>query len=172
MPQSKIISRFLTLDGTAAGTHSILPADDVAVTYSIIPTGSEVMEITRVIPWIRDNGAFSAEKYGNITGGISPGITMSVMRLVDGSTATAYVLINDNHPVVSNADWAAYCYDASVMAWGVGDQMLAARWTFAKSGKPVYLSASKNEWLEMTVAGTCSTLVEHHMLIQGYYITQ
>ena len=172
MPQSKIISRFLTMDGTATGTHSMKNADATPVTFSIIPTGSEILEITRAIPYIRDDGAFSAEKYGNIAAGLDPGITMSVMRLVDGATATAYTLIDPLHPVACNADWAAYCYDASVFEWGVGDEMLAARWTFAKSGKPVYLSAGKNEWLEATVAGTCSTLVDHHILVQGYYITQ
>lgn len=172
MPQSKIISRMLTMDGSASGTHSIKNADATPVTFSIIPTGSEVMEIQRLIPYIRDTSGFSAEKYGDIASGLAPGITMSVMRVVDGATATAYTLINPLHPITCNADWAGYCYDTTVYEWGGGDEMLAARWTFGKSGKPVYLSAGKNEWLEMTVAGTCSGLVEHHMLVQGYYITQ
>jgi hypothetical protein len=171
MPQSKIISRFLTEDGASGTTYSILPADDTPVTFSIIPTGNEVMEIHRCLPFIRDETAFSAEKYGALAA-LDPGITMSVMRVVNGATATAYTLIEPTHPVQSNADWAAYCFDVVALEFGQGDEFLTARWTFAKSGKPVYLSASKNEWLELTCAGTCTGLVDHHVLIQGYYITQ
>ena len=173
MPESKLISRHLTTTGLTTGTESILMADAVPVTYSIKPTGSEVMEITRMLPWIRDNGAFSAEKYGNIAAGIVPGIQLGVYGTKDGVADTLlYELTDTHHPITNNADWAQYCYDANVLAWGSGDQMLTARWTFAKSGKPMYLSASKGQYLAAVCAGTCSTLVEHHILVQGYYITQ
>jgi hypothetical protein len=167
MPQSKIISRLLTVDGAAGTTFSMVTADATPITFSIKPSGSEVMEITRIIPFIEDSGGFYASRYGGMGAALTNGITMSVHN-ADG---LVYTLTDSSHPIKSNADWTSYCYDTDYISYGQGDNMLVSRWTFAKSGKPVYLSASKGEFLQVHISDTIS-VVDHHMLVQGHYISQ
>jgi len=169
MPQSKLISTMLR-----AGTLTqILNADADPVTFSIAPSAGQVMQINRMLLFVRDNAAFaSSEDYGG-GGALDPGISLGVYSTQDGvADQLSYLLTDVNHTIKTNADWGAYCYDLALVDWGTGDEMITARWTFAKSGKPVYLSGDKGESLAAVVAGTCSHLVDHHLLVQGHYISQ
>lgn len=171
MPRSKIISEFLTLNG-AGTTASILPANDTLATWSwVCPAGKKV-EIQRIIPSVEDSGNFDAEDYGALGSALTNGMTLSVMGTVNGQAdQRLYYLTDEAKPIKTNFDWGAYCYDANVKAWGVGNNFLVARWTFAKSGQPVYLDGDRSERLVLEVSDTLSGLVEHLVLVQGYYIT-
>lgn len=168
MPNSKIISEFLSVNG-ANVTHSITPASAATVSYRWGPSstqGNAVAEIQRGIITVQDSGVFDAEGYGALSA-LTNGMTLRVMD----SNGLKYLLTDDHLPIKQNVDWGAYCYDVDLKAWGVGDKFIVARWTFGKSGKPVYLRESKGEYLELEVADTLSGLVEHLFLIQGHYIT-
>lgn len=168
-PQSKLISTML-LSGTLT---EILPADATAGTWSFVPTGSQIVALHRMLPFVRDTGAFYAERYGALGAALTNGISFGVYGTVDGVADTLlYRLTDANHPIKTNADWTAYCYDANYISYGQGDNMLAVRWTFARSGQPIYLDASKGQYLAMSVADTLSGLVDHHVAVQGYYIQQ
>ena len=170
MPQqSKIISTYLL-----AGTVSdILPADATPTTFSFTPTGTQKVVIHRCIPFIEDDSAFYAERYGGHTAALTTGIKIGVYGTVDGVPDTLlYDLTDDDHLIKSNADWASYCYDARYDSYGQGDNMLVVRWTFARSGQPVYLDAAKGQYLGLITADTLSMLVGHRVLVQGYYLQQ
>lgn len=165
--QSKLISTMLT-----SGTLSqILPADASAGTWSFAPTGTQIVELHRMLPFIRDTGAFYASRYGGMGAALTNGISVGVYGTVDGVADTLlYRLTDANHPIQTNADWTAYCYDASYISYGQGDNMLAVRWTFSKSGQPIYLDASKGQYLAVSVADTMTDLVDHHICVQGHYV--
>jgi len=166
MPESKIISEFMYLS-TDRTSHSIKPANANTVSYIWAPPGTgSVVEITRMMGFIEDNANFSAEGYGGL-GALTNGLTLGVF---DSAGVEKYQLIDSHLPVKSNAHWGAYCYDVSYEAFGAGNNMLTWRWTFAKSGKPVYLSQKRGDYLKLTVADTLSGLVEHLLLLQGHYI--
>jgi len=167
MPESKLISEFLYLS-TSQSVHSILPANATTISYIWKPTvAGSVAEITRLIGYIEDNANFSAETYG-AAAALTNGLTLGVYN----SDGTMKYQLTDSHlPVKKNAQWGAYCFDIAYEAFGAGNNMLTWRWTFAKSGKPVYLSQSRGDYIGLTVADTLSTLVDHLMLVQGHYIT-
>lgn len=168
-PQSKIISTMLR-----SGTFSeILPASGAATTYTFAPTENQLVHVERCIPFIQDTGGFYASRYGGMAAALTAGIVMAVYGTVDGVDDTVlYNLTDTDYPIKSNADWTSYCYDTSYVSYGQGDNMLVSRWTFAKSGQPVYLDASKNQYIGLSTADTLTDLVAHHVLIQGYYIQQ
>ena len=169
VPQSKIISTLMR-SGTLPQT---LPADATLGTWSYAPTGTQIVEITRCIPFIQDGGAFYASRYGGLGAALTNGLVLGVYGTVNGVADTLlYSLTDTSHPIQSNADWTSYCYDSSYISYGQGDNMLVSRWTFAKSGQPVYLDASKSQYIALTVQDTLSGLVDHHILLQGHYIQQ
>ena len=165
--QSKLISTQLR-----SGTFTqILPADGDPHTWSFAPTGTQQVEISRCIPFLRDSGNFSAENYGAETVSLTTGITIGVYGTVGNVPDTAlYMLTDPDHPIKSNADWTSYCYDTSYITYGQGTNMLVSRWTFAKSGQPIYLDAAKGQYLALVTGDTMTGLVDQHVLVQGYYI--
>lgn len=156
--------RFFTTDGSPSGTNSILNADDTPVTYSVIPQTGEHFEIHSINVFIRDDGVVDAGDYGAIAGGISPGITMSVMEINSaGATASVTDFISAAHPVVDNADWAGLG-PTELLSWGTGDSVVVCRWELPV---PIWIHDQHNQWLEATVGGTLSGLVQHHFYVMG-----
>jgi len=153
----------------------ILPADGDAHTWSFTPAAGEKVQLNRCIPFIQDTAAgsgFYAERYGGMAAALTAGITIGVYGTVDMvPDQLLYALTDANHPIQSNADWTSYCYDTDYISYGQGDDMLVSRWTFAKSGQPVYLDGDKGQYLALVTGDTLTALVDHHVLVQGYYIT-
>ena len=166
MPNSKLFSEFLSINGED-NTHSITNANATLTTFSIAPAAGKVLELNRILITVQDSGVIDATDYGAIAGGLTNGMTLSVHD-ADG---LKYLLTDSHKPIKTNVDWGAYCYDVEDKSWGTGDNFLVARWTFAKSGKPVYLRGDRSERLVLETADTMSALVEHLVLAQGYYIT-
>jgi hypothetical protein len=162
---SRVISEFISLDG-AGVTTSIIQANATPSTWSWVATSSSIVHIERIIVSIEDTGNFNADDYGALGAALTNGLTLGVYE----SGGLKYLLTDT--PIVKNFDWGAYCYDADVKGWGVGNNFLVARWTFAKSGQPVYLHAADGEYLALSVADTLSGLIDHKVLVQGHYIKQ
>ena len=131
--------------------------------FVIAPTTAQVFRIERMIVHVRDAGAFSAVKYGYMTA-LAKGVTVKVVT----DTGTVHDLTN-GVPVLSNADWGRQCYDTTIFNWGVGDEHLAARWTFSKSGYPLRLSGAAGQRLEVHLQDSCTGLVAHHFYVNGYH---
>ncbi len=120
--------------------------------FSLQPSTSETYRIQRMIVHARDTGGFDAEKYGNnIT------FTNGLLVRVQDDSGTVLDLL-DGQPIIANGQWSRVCHEVDVKTWGVGDEMLTARWTFAKAGFPVRLEGAKNERLEVVLQDSATGL--------------
>lgn len=152
-------------DGTgtsnAVGDYSVTP---LSLRYEANNDGaSEIIYIERMIVKIQDTGTLDADTYGNgisLTNGIRVYIRNSADTILEELTS---------YPITSTGDWAGHCHDATHHAFGVGDEILSVRWTFARSGLPVILKATEGEYLEVYLNDNFTGLVEHKFIIQGHY---
>jgi len=169
MHHSKLFSQF-----AVSGTNTIEMLGDystISGNFRIATTGTELLVITRMMVSVEDTGSFDAEKYGNgivCTNGIQ-------VVVHDWDDSLIYPLVNGAHPIKTNADWGAYCYDVDVKDWGTGNEFLVARWTFAKHGAPIYLRGKGElggEHIDVLLNDIYTGLVHHHMLFQGHYLSQ
>lgn len=134
--------------------------------FIIAPPANEVYELARVLVYIEDTVGVSAEKYGNITAGLTNGITF-----IHKNGGVEYDLM-DGDVIKSNADWARECYDAQLLAWGSGNQMVTVRWTFSKSGIPIKLEGDQGDQLIVRINDDLSGLVAHYFRFQGTKYTR
>ena len=160
---SLIINRYMDANGDGTGNKNFV--GDYSGTQGIAyiqPGADETFYLSRMIVLIQDGVGFAAVKYGAINGGLNNGIQV---RVIDDSGIL--VDFTDGVPILNNASWAGFCYDADVKAWGVGDEFLPVRWTFSKSGAPIKLDGSKNARLEVLMDDDLTDLVTHRFLVQG-----
>lgn len=158
------IYRFLDVNGDGTGTKEALGdysgmAQEI---FYIQPPVNTTFVLSRMIVQIEDNGGFDSGLYGNsitLTNGI-------VVRVSDDmSVLTA---LTDTIPILTNSDWAAYCYDVALSEYGTGNNYAHVRWTFARSGQPLILRGNYNERLEVVLNDDFSDLVGHRFQVQGY----
>lgn len=156
------IYRILDTNGDGTGTKNAIGNYASAATkFYIKPPVNQDYDLYRMIIHIADVGAFDAGKYGNnieLTNGIKVRISNAsgvVLDLLDGLT------------VLTNVDWAGICYDARVSEFGLGDNYLHIRWTFAKSGQPLKINGENGEWLEVLLNDSFVDLVAHYFTAQG-----
>ena len=156
------IYRYLDTNFDGTGTKNAIGNYSGAVeAFGITPPSGEVYKITRMIVSVRDGNGFSAADYGNITNGLTNGISVYQVK---GS-----LILNDltdGVPIQTNAGWGTVCYDVDVKTWGVGEESLLVRWTFAKSGRPLTLGFGES--LEVRLNDDLSDLSSHTFMVQGY----
>jgi hypothetical protein len=158
-----ILNRYLDANGDGTGNKSFVGDYSLAQEIAYIQPGAdEVFYLARMIVSIQDGVGFAAAKYGAINGGLSNGIQI---RVIDDTGVL--VDLTDGVPILNNASWAGFCYDADVKAWGVGDEFLPVRWTFSKSGAPIKLIGANNARLEVLMDDDLTDLVAHRFLVQG-----
>lgn len=165
---SNIISRFLDDSSDGTGATNAATNHTSLTTYGIAPPSGTSFVITRMIVSMQDGSGMTATEYGNTGGALSNGI---IIRVASAS-ATNYTLTSPGEPIVINSGWGDYCYDVSVKSWGGAsptDDVLLARWTFSKSDRPVVLTGSQSDSLDVLINDDLSDLVSHRFLVQGYY---
>jgi len=117
----------------------------------------------RMLVTVRDTGSFDSGSYGNsimLTNGIN-----LVNGVGDGSRPD--FVITEGLPIKVNPDWGAYCFDTDLSNYGQGAEQLAARWTFAKMGRPVVLDGDIGEFAAIRVNDDLSDLLGHYFNVQG-----
>jgi len=124
-------------------------------------TATQDTVINRLLVHIEDTTGFTNVKYGNTTA-LTNGIVVDVATSADVAITT----LTDGIPVTNNGLWSMHCYDAQLVDWGSGNQMLAVRWTFGKSGKPLLLT--KGEKFRVYLNDDMLALVAQYFTIQGY----
>ena len=125
-------------------------------------TGSQKLHLTRMIIYLEDVGNFNSSVYGvNIT--LTNGITVVVYDADD----TELQRLTCEDAVLTNAQWARLCYDASYLSWGNGNDSLTVRWTFERSGKPVSLTSG--QYLAVELNDDFTGLEDHTFMLQGHY---
>lgn len=153
--------RFLDTNGDGTGTQNAV--GDYSVTpdeFYFQPTHDT--DLYRLIIHIEDTTGFQAQDYGNITSGLTNGYSL----LVKDTAESTLLNLCDGQPIQTNAEIGRYCYDVDVKTWGAGNEVLQARWTFEKAGRPLYLSAGDR--LSITFNDDLTGLIEHYFMIQGY----
>jgi hypothetical protein len=161
------IYRHLTDDGLVSdGTNMNANVDGgTPVPFYAGPPAGKDWLINRMLVMIKDNAVLTADNYGGIdvlTAG--NGVTLKVRQ---GPTGPEVLDLTDNHPIKSNAEWGAFCYDISHVSFGSGDNYVLVRWTFGKSGAPLRLSSVRSEKLVLLVQDNLTGLTGHHFVIQG-----
>jgi hypothetical protein len=132
--------------------------------FTFVPDASRIAELERMVVYIEDVGAPDSGRYGNNI------ILTNGMKVYVRDADDEIVLdLTPDEPIKTNADWAALCYDVSLLSWGLGNDTVVVRWTFAKSGAPVYLDARDGHYLSLELNDTFTGLVSHRFLIQGIY---
>lgn len=164
-----IISRLLDTVGDGSGTKTAIgkySAGELGSTdFFIAPPAGEIFIIQRMIVSYRASKNWSSTLYGKAID-----LTNGVVVTVQDDSGLLYTLTDPDHPILTNADWASYCYDFTLFAFGSGSDQAAIRWTFAKSGKSVSLTGATGDKLVVTLNDDYDDLEDHHFLVQGYRI--
>jgi hypothetical protein len=156
------IFQHLDTVGDGSGSYEVTGNyASAAEEFFIAPPANKVYTIERMLVFVQDTGAFDAGDYGNglaLTNGLLLTVERDGVELLD---------LLGNEPIHNNAEWAAMCYDAQVLTWGTGDEMLVARWTFSKSGKPLTLHGKSSDRLVLTANDDMTGLNAHRFKVQG-----
>jgi hypothetical protein len=128
-------------------------------TFVYVPTVET--EIQRILVQIKDTVQVVADNYGGIAA-LANGIRV---RVRDIDSAVVVLDLCDGEPPKTNGAWARKCFDVSYSVFGAGDQYVDVRWTFAKSGKPLFLYPG--EQLEVFTDEDLSGLTGHTFFIMG-----
>ena len=163
-----MINQFLDTVGDGSGTTNAIgdysdTGAGVEEFFYTDPSGGGLdlppSYIHRMIVSIGDTTGMQASEYGNTGAALTNGVSIAVKR------AAATLIDLTPEPILTNAQWGAYCYDVDLKTWGAGDELLLVRWTFTKSGSPIKLEAGDK--LVVTLNDDCSGLTDHRFLIQG-----
>ena len=120
------------------------------------------VNIMRILITIEDAGTMDTGGYGNgIT--LTNGIMLYLNHSIDGTRHA----ITDI-PVITNADWASYCYDQTLLTYGSGSQTIISRWTFARAGPEGILMETNDTIYVELGPDDFSGLLGHVFVIQGY----
>lgn len=144
----------------ANGDYSVTPGS-----FRITAAADQVVHIYRILITVRDTAA-TADRYGNIAGGLTNGV-----KLYHRSAADALLFDATPEPVKTNTGWGEYCYDVDLKTWGSGDVVLLVRWTAPRAfGKPFTLRPG--EYIEVYLSDDLTGLVEHKFHVQGLIYDQ
>ena len=170
-----IVSNTLTLDsnidfalpnGSTIIQTSFNMAVDGSVTpqiFTMIPAGTENIDITRLLFEIIDGTAGDDSKFGGIAGGITNGI-----HLRKNTNNTAYQTIaiwNKNQEMVEDMFNLEYTDKA-----GLGNYGVKGRWSLLEgTGAIINLDAASGEFMECIVQDDLTPLIDFEMKMQGHF---
>ena len=155
--------RYMDSVGDGSGNDNFNADYSAAEGLAIVaPPIDEVFNINRIIISLEDTNGMSASDYGNITSGLTNGITI---EKDDGVNVINE--ITDGLSVKSNAEWGMLCYDVDIKKWSTGNELLLARFTFTKGGESIDLWGSDNHRLVIRFNDDLTGLVSHRFMAQG-----
>lgn len=153
-----------------AGLYVTTNTDDLAVDGSVttqtfglrqgVPDGLEItVDITRVLPVIYTASTPTLSDFGDISGGITHGVTL---RKRDGNRVNIF-------NAKDNGDFAAFAYDLRFLSSiGLGQDGLHGRLTFGGQSKMgAVVRISPEEDLEMIVNDDLSSLEKFNLVAEG-----
>lgn len=160
-PEDKLF-RYLDTVGDGNGTKNAngnysVTSDD----FKITPPAGERYAISRMIVEVEDTSGMQAEEYGNLGAALTNGIQVLVVD--DGDTTI--LDLTDGEAIKTNAGWGSHCYDVALKSWGAGDELLLARWTFARTGSRLLLESGYS--LLVRLNDDFTGLVGHYFFVNG-----
>ena len=163
-PQPEYLCRHLREIGGSADANLDYSGGGLGLTkFYLAPAPGEVYRIARMLVFVEDTKIIAAQ-YGNISGGLAVGVKLTV----EDSIGTVLNDFMDGGAVNNSAEWAEYCYDAELKAWGTGNEFLTVRWTFTKGGVYIRLVGDDDERLVITLNDDLTGLDSHEFIVQGY----
>lgn len=159
---SRSIYRFLDANGDGTGTKdSSVDGSSTQQVFKYVPKSGDKTFLHRLIIHVEDSGSFDSGSYGNgIT--LTNGVGVEVRKITDDSVVLDLM---DGVPVTKNPEWGRFCYDVDISSYGAGTESLTARWTFEKSGQPLFIQ--DDEYFCVTINDDLTGLVEQYFNIQG-----
>jgi len=155
------IYRLLDTVGDGSGLKNMAR---VADNYDIIAPADKVIIISRMLVSYQDTVGGLPSEYADLGVPLTNGIDV---QIIDDDNSTVIVDLTDGLGVKFNAAWGVFCYDHKRVDYGtVPDDLFLTRWTFAKSGKPLKLTAGQR--LRIAVGDDLTGLISHYVQVQGY----
>lgn len=97
-------------------------------------------------------------------GGISA-LTNGVLFEIYDSDDTLIIDLLDGVPIKANTHWAMFAGTDVVVHTGTGDDAMTARWTFARAGGALHITAG--QYFQATIRDNLSAISAFHMVLQG-----
>lgn len=163
------------MDTNGDGTGTFNAVGDYSLTaerFYIQPALNQIYELSRMMIMIQDTGSFDADLYGNNIG-LTNGINLEVKQ---GGPEGGVLIPMTPVPIMNNSQWGANCFDVDVKAWGDGDEVLVARWSFSKDVITtnissniggITLNGALRQCLVITLNDDFSSLNDHTFAIRG-----
>ena len=151
-----LASRFLDALGTGLGSinmnvnGSVTPQE-----FKVTAADDELLEIKRLIFFVRDDRGFDAAGFG---AGVALANGIEIYKEFDNGDT---INLMTQKSIKTNCDFAAYCYDVTLWEFGLGDEFLAARYTFTKDGASIILRPGDS--VVCQINDNCSAINEMHM---------
>lgn len=150
------------------GVHQVQDSTE----FFLEPGPDEIFRIARVIVTVQDGPVLAANRYGKDL------VLVDGVRLAKRTDSEIIVSYTNDRPVLTNAGWAEYCFDADVKAWGPGDEFLTVRWTFTRAGQFMRLLGEREDpdtgltlpaqRISIMLNDDFTGLTNHTFLVQGY----
>ena len=153
----------LSTAGDGTGTVNAIGDYSTPDDFYIQPPVGKLYEINRMIVHIQSASNLKQLGYGSLSA-LTVGISVIVGH---GSTGVLEKMLN-SHAIKSNDNWAGQCFDTEAMDYGTGvPKAIAVRWTFSKSGSPIWLNGNNANKLIARLSDDMTGLTEHHFHVQG-----
>lgn len=158
------VYRYLTDDGLAAdGTN--LEMIGAADKYYAGPADGKYWVLHRGILYIEDATTMTVSTYGGISA-LTNGVKL--YTTTGGPDGTQAVDLTGGESIHNNGEWSGLCYDVQFTSPGNGNDVLSARYTFSKAGRPLILNGNNSDKIVMQTQDSHTGLVSHRFLVQGY----
>ena len=161
---SRMVYRYLDTVGDGSGTKDAI-GNMIGTPLKF--TATEDSAIYRMIIYIEDGNGFKASLYGAL-----PSLTNGWELKVKDSGDNTLLDLTDGISIHHNSQIGQVCFDVDVKDWGAGagNEGLIARWTFERSGSPIFLTAGNSLVVELN--DNFTGLVHHTFAVQGFVATQ
>jgi len=130
--------------------------------YQIAPPAGEIWQIARLVYYIEDVGSFDSGGFGN-----GAALTNGIILKVENATTVLNVL-TAGLPIKKNTHWRRFCFDLEIDTFGLGNESMASRWSFFKSGAYLKLNGDNGEKITVTLNDDFSGIVSQTFLFQGF----
>jgi len=156
-------NQVLSTGGDGSGTSDFIGSYDVVPVEGLLiaPTGY-TYNVHRLIVSVGDANGMTGAEYGNLGAALTNGIALKVETRA-GATEISDLM--SGHSVKTNGEWGALCYDVDIKGWGVGVDLLVARFSFNRFGSPITLRG--DDQMSIVFSDDFAGLDSHHFNFQG-----
>jgi len=169
MKQNDLISQLLSTAGDGTGTVDATGTYTVAAPgiFYIAPAAGQIFQIHRIIMSLEDETGFKAETFGKESA-LTNGWTLKHER--DGVVITDFT---NGIAIKTNARFGDFCFDVDVKNWAntPTNELLLARFTFAKFGQPLRLIGDDSDILVARFQDTMTAFLSLQIVAQGFLET-